>query len=252
MNETDTDKKRREWELKDPHFGNDIGSMAQIYIGLNAYLDHHFFGKKSTNGSRPYAQPRPNALRGKPEKGAELFRREVLKESLRQGISSEDRDATIEMIMNRETNGLTKDFMEQGFKVNDVSGLPVYAYEQDTIDWIKQNGRRRIYSINHDLDLIESGHWLAGYTPVLFKVGPARKPFPAGTRFKILLRDGFKCVYCGTQSTKDELDVFHIDHVISVKDGGSNDEDNLVTACIPCNLGKGSKSIKLRTERINP
>jgi len=34
------------------------------------------------------------------------------------------------------------------------------------------------------------------------------------------------------------------DHVVSVKEGGDNSMDNLVTACRKCNGGKGAKSLR--------
>lgn len=56
-------------------------------------------------------------------------------------------------------------------------------------------------------------------------------------RFEIFKRDGFKCMYCGAHPPKALL---HVDHIKPVAEGGSNDEDNLVTACESCNLGKGA------------
>ncbi len=66
----------------------------------------------------------------------------------------------------------------------------------------------------------------------------ARDPLPARLRFGILQRDGFRCRYCGrTGSTPDV--VLHVDHVVPVAAGGTTSEDNLLTACEECNLGKG-------------
>lgn len=55
-------------------------------------------------------------------------------------------------------------------------------------------------------------------------------------RFSILERDQFSCRYCGASA--DEA-VLHIDHVVPLSAGGGNDADNLVTACLECNSGKG-------------
>jgi 5-methylcytosine-specific restriction endonuclease McrA len=59
-------------------------------------------------------------------------------------------------------------------------------------------------------------------------------------RWQVLRRDNFTCRYCGASAESAEL---HVDHVISRADGGSDEIGNLVTACIPCNLGKGSESM---------
>jgi CRISPR/Cas system Type II protein with McrA/HNH and RuvC-like nuclease domain len=68
---------------------------------------------------------------------------------------------------------------------------------------------------------------------------PARKPLSKRLRFAIFARDQFTCRYCGKQSDETPL---HIDHIVPVSKGGTNDEQNLVTACADCNLGKADKS----------
>ncbi len=59
-------------------------------------------------------------------------------------------------------------------------------------------------------------------------------------RFEVFKRDSFKCQYCGA-SAPDVL--LHVDHIKPVADGGMNDITNLITACMPCNLGKRDKSL---------
>lgn len=53
-------------------------------------------------------------------------------------------------------------------------------------------------------------------------------------------RDHFTCVYCGRSAPEV---VLHVDHVLPVSEGGTNDIGNLVTACADCNLGKGASII---------
>ena len=53
-------------------------------------------------------------------------------------------------------------------------------------------------------------------------------------------RDHFTCVYCGRSAPEV---VLHVDHVLPVAEGGTNDIGNLVTACADCNLGKGASII---------
>lgn len=66
-----------------------------------------------------------------------------------------------------------------------------------------------------------------------------RKPIGKRLRFAIFARDQFTCRYCGRQADQVAL---HIDHIIPVAKGGTNDEQNLITACVECNLGKSDKS----------
>lgn len=70
------------------------------------------------------------------------------------------------------------------------------------------------------------------------------------TRFQVFERDNFTCQYCGKKP--DEHDVtLEIDHTVSVKDGGTNAIENLVTSCWECNRGKGVKSLLKRTKTVD-
>lgn len=58
----------------------------------------------------------------------------------------------------------------------------------------------------------------------------------AKLRFTVLQRDGFRCVYCG--ATAQDGGRLEVDHVIPRSKGGEDSQDNLVTSCRWCNLGK--------------
>ncbi|WP_417720028.1 HNH endonuclease [Salipiger sp.] len=60
----------------------------------------------------------------------------------------------------------------------------------------------------------------------------------AFTRFNLFLRDEFRCQYCGS---KGDLT---FDHVVPRASGGITSWENVVAACAPCNLRKGSKSLR--------
>jgi hypothetical protein len=64
-----------------------------------------------------------------------------------------------------------------------------------------------------------------------------RKSISTRTRFEIFKRDEFTCQYCGSHPPQV---VLHVDHVVAVANGGSNDMDNLVSSCSKCNLGKSA------------
>jgi 5-methylcytosine-specific restriction endonuclease McrA len=64
-------------------------------------------------------------------------------------------------------------------------------------------------------------------------VKPSRNP--AFTRFNVFLRDRFQCQYCGAG---DDLT---FDHLLPRSKGGQTTWENVLTACAPCNLRKGSK-----------
>lgn len=66
----------------------------------------------------------------------------------------------------------------------------------------------------------------------------ARKAITPKTRFDVFKRDGFRCQYCGAHPPGALL---HVDHIVPVATGGGDEQDNLVTACERCNLGKGPR-----------
>ena len=52
---------------------------------------------------------------------------------------------------------------------------------------------------------------------------------------RVFARDGRQCRYCGNDEN------LQIDHIISRKNGGTHDMDNLQVLCRDCNLRKSSK-----------
>lgn len=58
-------------------------------------------------------------------------------------------------------------------------------------------------------------------------------------RFDVFKRDGFCCGYCGAHPS--ETVILEIDHIHPVIEGGTNEIDNLLTACFDCNRGKGPR-----------
>ena len=54
----------------------------------------------------------------------------------------------------------------------------------------------------------------------------------------VLERDRHACTYCGSEKHLEG------DHIVPLSRGGSNAFANLATACRPCNVSKGSKTLK--------
>ena len=67
-------------------------------------------------------------------------------------------------------------------------------------------------------------------------------------RFQILERDGFRCRYCGRSA--DEGAVLHVDHIHPRAHGGSEDADNLLTACSECNVGKSARLLGVTEQPV--
>lgn len=71
----------------------------------------------------------------------------------------------------------------------------------------------------------------------------SREPISKKLRFDVFKRDGFACKYCG--ATPSETVVLEVDHIHPVASGGTNEIDNLLTACFACNRGKGAEPLSV-------
>lgn len=54
-------------------------------------------------------------------------------------------------------------------------------------------------------------------------------------RIRLLQRN--RCAHCAVSI----VDLYHVDHIVPIKLGGSNDTHNIQLLCPPCNLSKGAK-----------
>lgn len=65
-----------------------------------------------------------------------------------------------------------------------------------------------------------------------------RRRIGKNTRQAIFARDKFECQYCGAHND------LTIDHIVPLSKGGTNEDDNLITACRSCNSYKGEQSLE--------
>lgn len=63
--------------------------------------------------------------------------------------------------------------------------------------------------------------------------------------FAIMRKSGGRCWYCGARMYpwQEGWPKPSVDHFISMRDGGTNDAENLVPACVPCNSSKCSRGL---------
>jgi 5-methylcytosine-specific restriction endonuclease McrA len=59
------------------------------------------------------------------------------------------------------------------------------------------------------------------------------------SRRALFARDGWRCVYCGSNGGRLTLD-----HVVPRSRGGDSVWENVVTSCAPCNLRKGNRTVE--------
>ena len=63
-------------------------------------------------------------------------------------------------------------------------------------------------------------------------------------RFRVLLRDKFRCQQCGRSPATHAGVSLHVDHVRAWEQGGPTTYENLQTLCADCNLGKSNLSVE--------
>lgn len=74
-----------------------------------------------------------------------------------------------------------------------------------------------------------------------------RPAIPKWMRDRIFDSAGGRCTYCGCEVVEDgniSDQSFHIDHVVPLSLGGSNDFTNLVASCRACNLSKRATPVE--------
>lgn len=64
-------------------------------------------------------------------------------------------------------------------------------------------------------------------------------------RFWVLARDGYRCRYCGRDSSQV---VLHVDHRMPKSRGGTDDPENLCASCFDCNMGKSARIFEGTTQ----
>ena len=64
-----------------------------------------------------------------------------------------------------------------------------------------------------------------------------KQQISADIRWEIWERDDFRCFYCGSRR------FLSVDHKIPESKGGTLDGDNLITACMRCNVRRGTQDM---------
>lgn len=67
-----------------------------------------------------------------------------------------------------------------------------------------------------------------------------RRRFTKPERMKILKKTNGHCAYCGCKIAYNEM---QIDHVVPIRNGGKDLEENMLPACRSCNHYKGACSL---------
>ena len=68
-----------------------------------------------------------------------------------------------------------------------------------------------------------------------------RRKLTSRLRWRIFIRDDFRCVLCGADAAEDNAVRLEVDHILPIVSGGKTETDNLKTLCSKCNNGKGAE-----------
>lgn len=117
------------------------------------------------------------------------------------------------------------------------------AYRASHRDEIRTYGRA--YSVTHkDERKASNAHWQKEHPERKAASCHNRRVFLGSVRLtadviqEVKAEYGGLCPYCNRPILKG-----HIDHIVPVSKGGTNERDNLVWACAPCNESKRNKSL---------
>lgn len=115
------------------------------------------------------------------------------------------------------------------------------TYENRFGSWSKALGKF-VEWVNSDKPQynVEQQSELGGATPVPLTKRRTRREISDRQRFRILVRDGFRCKACGASPLLQPGVELHVDHILPWSKGGETTDDNIESKCKQCNLGKGN------------
>lgn len=146
-----------------------------------------------------------------------------------------------------DTGGENSPAVEQAFRRGIDQGvaeaLRILGVDWQSADPLAQFSRKvhrwRLAEL-HARNTLNWGSFTEPDYPCVVRTTLRRSGVTPSIRWKVLERDGRKCIVCGI-SAKDGA-VLEVDHIVSVFHGGTDDMDNLRTLCFDCNRGKSSGS----------
>lgn len=115
--------------------------------------------------------------------------------------------------------------------------------KQQRLDFIPAKASLTLYADTkapkHIRELLRVGLWLeaeGGFTVPDYRSTRARRRWSRAFYRFVRTRDQNRCRYCGSEER------ITIDHVVPRIHGGDDGPDNLVCACLRCNLHKGPRT----------
>jgi 5-methylcytosine-specific restriction endonuclease McrA len=137
------------------------------------------------------------------------------------------------------------DNFENYSQVNDQINMVLgdFEYLLNRIKTLKEGQKRLQYHLNrlqksNGITLRTNGKLIDRNNYLENRVKKNRTPLTKSIRHEVFVKDGFKCVECGATNQQTRL---HVDHILPVAQGGTDELRNLQTLCEECNLAKNNR-----------
>jgi len=126
--------------------------------------------------------------------------------------------------------------------VLNADGQPYSVLPLSTISWqesIKYLILEKVHVLEwYDEWMVSSPNWETKVPAVVMIKRYIKKNADVRfSKYNVMLRDNFRCQYCGIDVTRSTATM---DHVLPVSRGGPTTFENVVTSCGPCNTSKGN------------
>ena len=116
----------------------------------------------------------------------------------------------------------------------------VCLYVRDAVAWTLGDP---CLTVHGGINRLLGAQSLLHLHPIVASTGRCRDhaidPAPALTNTALFARDRMLCLYCGDHFTRGELTR---DHVLPISKHGKDEWENVVSACLACNLKKSNRS----------
>ena len=116
----------------------------------------------------------------------------------------------------------------------------VCLYVRDAVAWTHGDV---CLTVHGGINRVSGTQSVIDLHPIVASRGHARPglldPAPALTNAALFARDRHLCLYCGEHYHRTELTR---DHVVPVSKGGRDSWENVVSACLHCNVRKGGRT----------
>ncbi len=141
------------------------------------------------------------------------------------------------LVLNRGFAALTLTDVRRCFTLFYKGHVRAVLPDYSTVDWEEW---RDIPVPPEDEDVVRTPTMLLKVPRVIQLLSCERPPRHdvKFSRHNIYVRDGNRCQYCGKRFSTSELS---LDHIVPLSRGGGSSWENVVCACLPCNVRKGSR-----------